>query len=41
MGLPKLFEKRAEIHSELCKLGFSYVTMDMKGYRTGSMNVNI
>ena len=39
--LPKLFEKRVEIHSELCKLGFSFVTMDMKGYRTGSMNVNI
>ena len=39
--LPKLFEKRTKVHSELCKLGFSYVTMDMKGYRTGSMNVNI
>ena len=36
-----LFEKRAKIHSELCKLDFSYVAMDMKGYRTGSMNVNI
>ena len=29
---------RKEISSELKNLGFKYVTMDMDGYRTGSMN---
>ena len=29
---------RKEISSELKRLGFKYVTMDMDGYRTGSMN---
>ena len=27
-----------EVTSKLKELGFSYVTMDLKGYRTGSMN---
>ena len=27
-----------EVTSKLMELGFSYVTMDLKGYRTGSMN---
>lgn len=29
---------RNEIYSKLKKIGFSYVTMDLLGYRTGSMN---
>ena len=29
---------RMKIHDELKKIGFSYVTLDLKGYRTGSMN---
>ena len=29
---------RKEISAELRRLGFKYVTMDMEGYRTGSMN---
>ncbi len=31
-------ETRAIINNELNKLGFSYVSLDLKGYRTGSMN---
>ena len=29
---------RQKVHDELRKLGFSYVTLDLGGYRTGSMN---
>ncbi len=42
--LPSEFAKllsenvRGRIYTELKELGFSYVTMDLKGYRTGSMN---
>ena len=45
--LPEDFEKilqeqtREKIYIELKKLGFSYVTLDIKGYRTGSMNEQI
>lgn len=37
---PKLIEEknRLKIVSEFEKFGFSYVSMDLKGYRTGSMN---
>ena len=31
-------EIRTRVYDELKGLGFSYVTLDMKGYRTGSMN---
>lgn len=39
-GLNRLLEKevRNEIHEKLRKIGFSYVSADLKGYRTGSMN---
>lgn len=42
--LPDEFEKliqpeiRARINEEFTEFGFTYVTMDLKGYRTGSMN---
>lgn len=45
--LPKEFAKliddqnRTRIVEELEKLGFSYISMDLKGYRTGSMNETI
>ncbi len=29
---------REKIYSEYKKIGFSYVALDLKGYRTGSMN---
>lgn len=40
---PKLIseEIRQRVNAELKRLGFSYVTMDLKGYRTGSMNETI
>ena len=38
--LPRLMELslRTQIHSDLRDLGFRYVTADLIGYRTGSMN---
>ena len=37
---PKLLykETREKIYTEVQKIGFLYVTLDLKGYRTGSMN---
>ena len=32
---------RLEINQYLCGLGFNYVTLDIIGYRTGSMNLNV
>jgi uncharacterized protein len=37
-SLPSIREHRPEIVGELHRLGFSYVTVDLEGYRTGSMN---
>jgi uncharacterized protein len=36
--LPALMRKRALIVAKLKKLGYHYVTLDLEGYRTGSMN---
>lgn len=36
--LPLLLEQRLEIDRKLKSLGFAYVSLDLKGYRTGSMN---
>ena len=35
---PKLLEHHERIVSEFKKIGFNYVSMDLQGYRTGSMN---
>ena len=35
---PKLLEKSNEIYDYFISLGFTYVSLDLKGYRTGSMN---
>jgi uncharacterized protein len=42
-GFQKLLDKetRYSIESDLKKLGFSYVTIDIGGYRRGSMNIAI
>ncbi len=37
-SLPLLLQNRAWIVDRMRKLGFSYVTADLEGYRTGSMN---
>jgi uncharacterized protein len=29
---------RTDVHERFKEIGFSYVTLDIKGYRTGSMN---
>ncbi|MDX1612345.1 MAG: ATP-dependent sacrificial sulfur transferase LarE, partial [Candidatus Thermoplasmatota archaeon] len=34
----KVLAKAARIEEELCSLGFTYVTLDLLGYRSGSMN---
>lgn len=36
--LPKVIEMSEQIHQKLTSLGFTYVTLDLAGYRTGSMN---
>ena len=37
-ALPLLIEQREEIDITLKSLGFAYVSLDLRGYRTGSMN---
>ena len=37
-SLHLLWEHRSEIVRHLRDLGFQYVTTDLEGYRTGSMN---
>jgi pyridinium-3,5-biscarboxylic acid mononucleotide sulfurtransferase len=36
--ITKLIEQRDSIHLKLKSLGFTYVSLDLRGYRTGSMN---
>jgi len=36
--MPLLLEKRGEIVNKLKEIGYTYITMDIEGYRTGSMN---
>ncbi len=36
--IPRALENRHRIAEELRKLGFSYVTLDLEGYRSGSMD---
>ncbi|MBQ3444844.1 MAG: ATP-dependent sacrificial sulfur transferase LarE [Selenomonadaceae bacterium] len=38
---PRLMELRASIVDKLKALGFAYVTLDLQGYRVGSMNESI
>lgn len=37
--LPRVLELRAEIVSRLKTLGYAYVTLDLEGFRSGSMNL--
>ena len=34
-------EKREEIVQYLCRLGFDYVTLDLAGFRSGSMDLHV
>ena len=36
--IPTMVEKREQIQMKLTSLGFAYVSIDLLGYRTGSMN---
>lgn len=36
--IPRLIIKRKQIIDKLKKLGYNYITLDLEGYRTGSMN---
>lgn len=36
--IAKVIELREQIHQKIVEIGFSYVTLDLQGYRTGSMN---
>ena len=38
---PKLLKMREEISARLKELGFDYVTLDLQGYRTGSLNIGV
>lgn len=40
-NMPRLFSKRHLIIRNLKKLGYSYVTIDLEGYRAGSMNESL
>lgn len=37
-SLPDIFDLRSKIVSKLKLLGFTHITLDLEGYRTGSMN---
>lgn len=37
--LPRLLEKRETVTENLKKLGFSYITVDLEGFRSGSMDL--
>ena len=36
--MDSLFQNKDQIVERLRELGYTYVTMDLQGYRTGSMN---
>lgn len=36
--ITELIEKREEVQEKLKELGFDYISVDLQGYRTGSMN---
>ena len=36
--IPRLINKRQVIVSKLKKIGYNYITLDLEGYRTGSLN---
>lgn len=39
--IPLLINKRQQVASRLKKLGYNYVTVDLEGYRTGSLNIGV
>ena len=39
--IPAMVEKREQIQLKLASLGFTYVSIDLLGYRTGSINADL
>lgn len=39
--MPLVFEKREEITKYLKELGYSYITLDLEGFRSGSMDIHL
>lgn len=39
--LQKVLEHRIEITATLKKMGFSYITLDLEGFRSGSMDLKL
>lgn len=39
--IEKILTVRDRVNDELSKLGFDYITLDLSGYKQGSMNINI
>ena len=39
--IPRLLEIRETVDRELKKIGFRFVTVDLKGFRSGSLNEGI
>ena len=37
----KLLERAEEVVEKIRGLGFSYVTLDLEGFRSGSMDINL
>ncbi|CAM3873144.1 ATP-dependent sacrificial sulfur transferase LarE [Alkalicoccus chagannorensis] len=39
--MPHVLEIHEAVHARLKELGFTYITLDLKGYRSGSMNASL
>ena len=39
--MEKLLERAAEVVEKIRGLDFSYVTLDLEGFRSGSMDINL
>lgn len=39
--MPTMVEHRQELAAQLRKLGFDYVTLDLEGFRSGSMDLHV
>ena len=40
-ALDGLFRRREELTEQLKELGFTYITIDLEGFRSGSMDIKI
>ncbi|HBA64369.1 MAG TPA: ATP-dependent sacrificial sulfur transferase LarE [Lachnospiraceae bacterium] len=40
-AFPAVLERRGEILAQLKQLGYTYITMDLEGFRSGSMDIHI